>query len=399
MGLERFMKKNLLRFFADGYRDTFPFVIMVALTYLSIFLLPKIDMTFTRVVLLLGLGVLFSVAGIIGSSVCYKTKNPLAYVLYFSIEIAIYLAITQVSNNSGTVWLLLMPLVGVSGVLLPRFWQVITCIALWAAMVIPIGQSSANTYTQAILSLGAAVLFVAVFTEIAVKEMKARSEVERLATELGEANLKLREYSIQAEELAITKERNRIAREIHDSLGHYLTTVNVQLEVVRVVMDTDRTRALSALDKAQMLTKDGLSEIRRSISSLRTQPMDLQSLPEVLEKLAAENRSSGILTELKIVGTPRQLGKQYELALYRAMQEGLTNVRKHSSASRTDITLDYSAETCTKLTIKDNGIGSNGNNNGFGLLGISERVQLLGGVVRKHNLSGQGFTLEVELPS
>jgi signal transduction histidine kinase len=393
------MKKNVLRFLADGYRDTFPFVIMVVLTYLSIFLLPKTDMSFGRVALLLGLGVLFSAVGILGSDACAATKNPYVYFFYFSAEIAIYLFISQVSNNSGTVWLLLMPLVGVAVVLLPRLWQVITCIALLAAMVIPIGQSTANTYTQAILSLGAAVLFVAVFSEIAAKEIKARSEVERLATELSEANRKLREYSIQAEELAITKERNRIAREIHDSLGHYLTTVNVQLEVVRVVMDTDRTRSLSALDKAQMLTKDGLAEIRRSISSLRTQPIDLQSLPEVLEKLVEENRSSGILTELKILGTPRQPGKQYELALYRAAQEGLTNVRKHSSASRADVTLDYSAANRIALIIKDNGIGSNGNGNGFGLLGVNERVQLLGGEVRYHNVVGEGFTLEVELPS
>jgi signal transduction histidine kinase len=291
-----------------------------------------------------------------------------------------------------------MPLVGVAVMLLPRFWQIITSIALLAAMIVPIGVTNSNSYIEAILSLGAAVLFVGVFTEVAVKERNARAEVERLATELGEANRKLREYSIQAEELAITKERNRIAREIHDSLGHYLTTVNVQLEVVRAVMDSDRNRALSALDKAQMLTKDGLTEIRRSISALRTQPIDLEALPEIVEKLVAENRSTGILTELKIIGTPRPLGKQYDLALYRAAQEGLTNVRKHSSASRTDVRLDYSAEKRTTLTIKDNGIGSNGSGNGFGLLGISERVQLLGGEVRAHNLPGQGFTLEVELP-
>ena len=101
-------------------------------------------------------------------------------------------------------------------------------------------------------------VFVVVFTQIAVREREARAEVERLAAELTEANRKLREYADQVEELATARERNRLAREIHDSLGHYLTVVNVQIEAARAVID-DRDRALDVLRKAQLLTHEGLT--------------------------------------------------------------------------------------------------------------------------------------------
>src|SRR5512140_1806651 len=101
------------------------------------------------------------------------------------------------------------------------------------------------------MSFGIAVMFVAFFSRLTLAEQRAREEVERLAAELAEANRKLRNYAVQAEELATTKERNRLAREIHDTLGHYLTVINVQLSAAQAVMETDHQRAADALGKAQ----------------------------------------------------------------------------------------------------------------------------------------------------
>ncbi len=244
----------------------------------------------------------------------------------------------------------------------------------------------------------AGIVFVVVFTQVAVSERRTRAEVERLAAELGEANRKLREYAVQAEELATAKERNRVAREIHDSLGHYLTVINVQIEAARAVMQSDRERALDALSKAQTLTQEGLAEVRRSVAALRASPTESRPLPEVVATLVDECRASGILTESLVTGTPRPLPPQAELTLYRAAQEGLTNVRKHAHASRADLTLDYSDAARVRLVVQDNGVGGNGSSGGFGLLGLRERVQLLGGQVRTRTAAGQGFTLEVEVP-
>ena len=251
---------------------------------------------------------------------------------------------------------------------------------------------------QAALIGLAALAFAVAFSQIAVNAQRARADKERLAAELGEANRKLREYAAQVEELATTKERNRLARDIHDSLGHYLTVINVQLEAARAVLDSDRPRALDALAKAQALTKDGLAEVRRSVAALRAAPTESRPLPEAVAALADETQAAGIATELAVLGTPRQLAPQAELTLYRAAQEGLTNLRKHAHASRADLTLDYRADATVRLVVRDNGVGAGAADGGFGLLGVRERAQLLGGAARVRTAAGQGFTLDVEVP-
>jgi signal transduction histidine kinase len=228
---------------------------------------------------------------------------------------------------------------------------------------------------------------------------KSRRENERLANELTDANRKLREYSVQVEELATIQERNRLAREIHDSLGHYFTVINVQIEAARAIIQADPPRGMDALTKAQNLTREGLSEVRRSIAALRVSATENQSLTEAITRLVEDNRSAGIVTEFEVSGQPETLQPAIEQTLYRAAQEGLTNIRKHAFASRVDLYLAYSPEQ-VKLKISDNGTGPapKSDGKGFGLLGISERVNLLNGHLRTDSAAGQGFTLEVEIP-
>ena len=194
-------------------------------------------------------------------------------------------------------------------------------------------------------------------------------------------------------------ERNRLAREIHDSLGHYLTVVNVQIEAARAVMESDSDQALDALNKAQSLTKEGLGEVRRSVAALRASPIEGKSLPDLIEGLVEECRVAGIVAEFTLSGEHRSLSMAQKQTLFRAAQEGLTNVRKHARASRVDVLLEYEGEKVVRLHIEDNGVGIDPDEleNGFGLLGIQERVQLLGGKVRVESVPNQGFVLEVEL--
>jgi signal transduction histidine kinase len=175
----------------------------------------------------------------------------------------------------------------------------------------------------------------------------------------------------------------------------------VQLEAARTVLDSDRPRALDALAKAQALAKEGLAEVRRSVAALRAAPTDGRPLPEVIAALADETRAAGVATELAVLGTPRRLAPEAELTLYRAAQEGLTNLRKHAHASRADLTLDYRDEATVRLAVRDNGVGADGAGTargGFGLLGVRERAHLLGGAVRVRTAAGWGFALDVEVP-
>jgi signal transduction histidine kinase len=246
-----------------------------------------------------------------------------------------------------------------------------------------------------------ALVFVVIFGRVVARENEARAEVERLAAELNDANRKLREYAAQAEELATAKERNRLAREIHDTLGHYLTVINVQLEAAQAVMSTNPLKANDAVAKAQGLAREGLTEVRHSVAALRALPVEYRSLPEALAELAEECRAAGIVVNYTAQGKPRRLALPAEMALYRAAQEALTNVRKHARASRVDLTLDYAAAGKARLTVQDNGVGTDdpGDREGrFGLLGVRERAHLLGGEVQIVTTPGQGFRLEVEVP-
>ena len=305
-------------------------------------------------------------------------------------------------RSSRAVWLsmfLLLPLAAQAAALLPRRWVVLVCAAV---MIVAVAPDVAASGWQATLPLTASylagVVFVVGFTHIARREERARAEVERLAAELREANDKLREYALQAEELATTQERNRLAREIHDGLGHYLTAVSMQLQAAGAVWNSNPARAADALGKAQMLTREALTDVRRSVAALRASPADDRPLTEALISLIEESRASGIQTELSISGAARPLSPQAGLALYRAAQEGLTNVRKHAHASCVDLVLDYNDNQAVQLTVRDNGVGARQTNSGFGLIGLRERVQHLGGELRVHTTNGQGFTLEVKVP-
>jgi signal transduction histidine kinase len=249
------------------------------------------------------------------------------------------------------------------------------------------------------ISFSAGALFVMIFSYLTLREERTRKEVERLLAELRQANDKLRQYAAQVEELATAQERNRLAREIHDSLGHYLTVINVQLQAAQAVLDTDMARAKTAVQKAQTLSQEGLAEVRRSVAALRTSPLENRKLSEAIDELAAENKAAGILTQLTLLGEERLLPAPVKLTLYRAAQEGLTNVRKHARASRVDLTLDYGRADQVRLIVQDNGVGAVETEGGFGLLGVRERAQLLQGEMATATARGEGFRLEIGLPT
>jgi signal transduction histidine kinase len=218
-----------------------------------------------------------------------------------------------------------------------------------------------------------------------------------LAAELREANQKLREYASETGELATLRERGRLAREIHDSLGHYLTVVNVLIEAARAILDTEPQRADEIMHQAQTLTREGLTEVRRSVSELRNAPIDLKPLAETLESLVDESRITGIEAKLVVTGEPSLLSPEVNLTLYRAAQEGLTNVRRHAHASCVDLELDFSDPAKVRLRIEDDGVGGADTTRGFGLVGIRERVQMLGGEVFASGEPGAGFSLDQPL--
>jgi signal transduction histidine kinase len=213
------------------------------------------------------------------------------------------------------------------------------------------------------------------------------------AVAVGEqsARLRLEGTLAQVAELSAARERNRLAREIHDSLGHHLTAVGIQLEKAEAFAGLDPALSARAVSGARWSADQALTEVRTSVRALGAEsgPVDLsRSLTDLVHHLdgGAER------VTLTVSGDERRP----LLVLYRAAQEGLTNACRHSGAARIHLNLAYD-EHGARLTVRDDGRGLGRAGDGFGLAGLRERVRLAGGALAV-TTSAEGTELTVEVP-
>jgi signal transduction histidine kinase len=370
------------------------FLIVVCAAYtsaLTTLIYAPHDLSTVEIVTLCSAGIAYLVVGTAGFSYCSRTDSKLRRAIYFAVQLLLAGVMILLRGPAVELPLILLPLAAQSAFLLTFRTMVAVCILIYLTLMMPllIGKQWVNAFVLALVH-GTGIVFAVVFTRIAVSERNARQS-------LSEANLQLREHATQIEELATTKERNRLAREIHDSLGHYFTVVNVQIEAARAIFPIDNERAFNHLAQAQTLTQDGLAEVRRSVAALRASPLINLPLAEALAKLIDQWNTADTKIELKITGAVRRLTPPTELTLYRTAQEALTNVGKHAEATKVNVWLDFSHNLNVILKVEDNGCGSNKAKDGFGLLGVRERVNAIKGNVKIQTASGEGFSLEVEV--
>jgi signal transduction histidine kinase len=277
-----------------------------------------------------------------------------------------------------------------SQVILPRRWANVFDAALVAAVALVFGTYDVALGLEVGAGYAAGYVFIVAFTRIARSEEQARRELER-------AHRQLADYANQVERLATMRERNRLAREVHDSLGHYLTALNVQLEIATKLMETNPARAREATAQAKQLASEGLAEVRRSVAALRPSPLDDAPLPQAIRNLVDETRCTDLAVSFEQTGSARPLSPEIETVLYRAAQEALTNVRKHARASAVEVRLIFEADIA-RLGVRDNGIGRQEARDGVGLSGLRERVTAIGGQMWAENYPDGGFVVEVTVP-
>ena len=263
--------------------------------------------------------------------------------------------------------------------------------------------NSTEIHYLALFTIG--LIFSISLARTVVKERTSRARAEQLLVELEDSHRQLKVYSEQVAELATTKERNRLARDIHDSLGHYLTVINVQLEKAQAFRDKEPGEADQAISDAKRLASEALQDIRSSVGALRTQ-QELFSCSAAVTALVEQVSNSHFSIDLNIEGSEEGFSKQVLLTLYRAAQEGLTNIQKHARASTVRINLAFS-EAGASLTLSDDGCGFEpvllqhlqpGRSGGYGLQGVQERLELVGGCLKVEGGSGKGTTLFVTVP-
>jgi two-component system NarL family sensor kinase len=207
--------------------------------------------------------------------------------------------------------------------------------------------------------------------------------------------------SEQSMRLGALEERNRLAREIHDTIAQGLTATAFQLESADALLAPDRTRAREAVRRALELTRENLEEARRSVTDLRAAPLEGRSLCDALERLAEEyGRQEEIEVAFEAVGAQRPLPVRVEAGLYRICQEALANVVRHSGARRVTVELTATPEE-VRLVVEDDGAGFDPEEvpeGRFGLVGLNERARLLDGSLRVESAPGEGTRLEVAVP-
>jgi len=397
------MVKNAFRV-AVHNPSSLVFVIVVMSGYIMAYFRASPPLSGVELLWLVGLGVIYSFIGtfifwlvVASGSVRYK-------ILYLTAQYILGMTILHFARGNG--WLAILPLVSHSVVLFSPREAVVPCLLILLGISWNTSQMMTGwvPFFQSALIFGSIVLFAAVFTNLAMREARAREDIERLAFQLEKANRELQAYAAKAEEMFAIKERNRLAREIHDGLGHYLTAMNMQSKVISVLVEKDQVQAQQAIGKLQETILSALADVRHSVAALRSDGITGRHIPEALIPLITESRQSGLPTELTVQGEPRPLSPALELALYRAVQEGLTNIQKHARATQVTICLEYRAQKIL-LRVEDNGRGAavnvddlRGTGNGYGLFGLQERVQLLGGEMRIETGPGAGFRFEIVLP-
>jgi signal transduction histidine kinase len=203
---------------------------------------------------------------------------------------------------------------------------------------------------------------------------------------------------------AVSEERARIARELHDVVGHSVSVMTVQASAVRRLLHPDQERERDALLIVEQTGREALAEMRRMVGVLRRPEEAPARAPqpslEQIDRLVEQAREAGLPVELRIEGEPVQLPAGVDLTAYRLVQEGLTNAMKHAHAERTQVVVRYGVDDI-EVSVSDDGRGGpagSASDGGHGLVGMRERVSVYGGELEAGPRPGGGYRLRARLP-
>lgn len=240
------------------------------------------------------------------------------------------------------------------------------------------------------------IVFVFYLVLLVKSKHEEKERIRLLNEKLEEANQRLRAYAIEVAQMAETRERNRLAREIHDTLGHALTGIAAGLDACIMTLEIAPEVTKQQLNKIRDTARKGIVDVRRSVKKLR--PDDLERLPfqEALMEMTKDySASSGMEITFDIFSWSENLRRDQEDVIYRVLQESITNAKRHGHATKVKITIGGN-EKYLLIVIADNGQGCEDVKQGFGLKHMKERLELLHGYI--HYWSDGGFIVEAMIP-
>jgi signal transduction histidine kinase len=294
---------------------------------------------------------------------------------------------------------LLIPLVllawgyGRRGALLGSTWAAILHLGsgVWVSLE---GAFRPIFFAQAAARLVLLFLVPLIVSILAERERQQHAELEA-------AHQRLRRYAATVEQLAISRERNRLARDLHDTLAHSLSALTVQLQALRALLANEPEAAQEAVGEISDLARRGLEESRQAIQALRSDPVETMGLTGALrESLQSFEARTGVRASLSVAGQDPDLTQEEAQALYRIAEEALTNVERHATASQVAVRLATGVDR-TDLMVQDDGIGFDPaavDPHRFGLAGMQERASMIGATLEVESRHNAGTAIWCSLP-
>lgn len=241
------------------------------------------------------------------------------------------------------------------------------------------------------------IIFFIVYTILHLREqIDEKDEINSLNERLRVANRELENYAAESEKLAQTRERNRLAREIHDTLGHTLTGIIAGIDAASAVADVSPEMLKRYLSLVSDVARQGMTDVRRSVNELRPDALEQRDLLSAIHKMISQmSATSKVTITLDNSAGKLSFGEDEEETIYRIIQESITNSIRHGKADTVKIgmTREYNIVT---ITIKDNGVGASNIEPGFGLTHMKERLDMLGGKIKVDG--SDGFCVVADIP-
>lgn len=236
-------------------------------------------------------------------------------------------------------------------------------------------------------------IFMVLFSGLIKRDERNQSRNRELYRELEQ-------YAAHSTSLAKQEERNRISRDLHDSLGHYLVAVNIQIQKATAFREINAAESDTALQQAQQATSDAIKELRNTLKDLREINDSFDFLADI-QALVDGAQNNGRSVELTIQGNEAEYSDLILITLRQMVQEGLTNIKKHAKASQVELNIAFGRKQ-VRLSLIDDGVGFSpgavDDKESFGLKGISERVDLVGGKMTIKSKENAGTKLTLYLP-